>query len=150
MSSRTVDYFAFGSNMSSARLLARIAEAKSLGRARLDGWRFVCNKRGLDGSAKANIMRRDGANVWGVVFRLPEAALETLDAIEGGYDRTSVHVVHNGERLAVSTYCSTRMIDDSVALDWYKRHILAGAEEHRLPADYIAFLSTLPMRSPGH
>lgn len=135
--------------MSSARLLARIPAARSLGRGKLEGWRFVCNKRGNDGSAKANIMRRDGATVWGVVFRVSQAGIERLDEFEGGYERITVTVEMHTTSVSCATYASTLAIDGATPFDWYKRHIVAGAEEHRLPADYLAFLRTLPQRSPS-
>jgi gamma-glutamylcyclotransferase len=94
-------------------------------------------------------MRRPGAFVWGVVFRMPEADLGRLDMIEGGYERTTVEVELDDRALACATYASTLRIDDAVPFDWYKRHIVAGAVEHGLPADYIAFLRLLPQRSPS-
>ncbi len=81
---------------------------------------------------------------------MPETDLERLDAIEGGYERTSVLVQFREREASCVTYASSRRIDDAVPFDWYKRHILNGALEHALPTDYIAFLRTLPQRSPGH
>ncbi|HHH30497.1 MAG TPA: gamma-glutamylcyclotransferase [Polyangiaceae bacterium] len=88
-----IHYFAFGSNMARARLLARIPNAAPLGRGRLDGWRFACNKKGHDGSAKANIQPAPADSVWGVVYRMPRNQLPRLDAFEGGYERIRVEVV---------------------------------------------------------
>jgi hypothetical protein len=143
-----VRYFAFGSNMSSERFLARITEARSLGRGRLRGWRFACNKRGHDGSAKANIVRAEGAHVWGVVFSMPRGDLGRLDVIEGGYERIEVDVEHGGGWVTCMTYASTRRLDHTVPFDWYKEHIVRGAEEHELPEEYLAILRGLPHRSP--
>lgn len=140
-----VHYFAFGSNMSSARFLTRVPLARSVGRARLDGWRFTCDKLGMDGSAKANILRHEGAFVWGVVFIMPAAALPDLDAIEGGYERVTVEVEHERLRKIESIcYASKVRAADTVPHAWYKRHIVTGAVEHGLPTDYIAFLRALP------
>lgn len=133
--------------MSSARFLARIPDARVVGRGRLEGWRFACNKRGNDGSAKANIMRAPGHTVWGVVFSMPERDLPRLDRIEGGYERIAVIVERKGRRHDCVTYASTRQIDDEVPFDWYKAHIVSGAKEHDLPDDYLAILSALPQRS---
>ena len=60
-------YFAFGSNMSTRRLGARIPEAVALCVGELRAWTLLCNKTGLDGSAKANIERSATGAVWGVV-----------------------------------------------------------------------------------
>ena len=48
-------YFAYGSNLSLARLRERIGIALPLGVAELPDYRLVCDKRGADGSAKANL-----------------------------------------------------------------------------------------------
>jgi AIG2-like family len=145
-----VHYFAFGSNMERARLLARIPNAASLGRGRLPGWRFACNKRGMDGSAKANIVRVVDAAVWGVVYSMPRNQLPRLDAIEGGYERVRVGVVelaNASTEVPCQTYFSGRLHHDDVVFDWYKRHMLSGAHEHDLPAAWVAMLEGLPARS---
>ncbi len=140
----TAHYFAFGSNMSSVRLLARVEDARPLGRALLRDHAFVCNKRGQDGSAKANIEPREGASVWGVLFVVPRADLARLDRIEGGYVRTEVMVDHEGTTVTCFTYLSTRRLDGGRPFDWYKAHIVDGAVEFGLPADYVATLRALP------
>ncbi len=66
-------YFAYGSNMTSARLRARIPSARSVGAARIDGRRLVCNKRGRDGSGKANLCASPGGEAWGVVYEVDAA-----------------------------------------------------------------------------
>jgi len=146
-----IHYFAFGSNMERARLLARIPNAASLGRGRLDGWRFACNKKGHDGSAKANIQREAGEAVWGVVYRMPRSQLPRLDAFEGGYERTRVEVVdlaHPAARVRCETYFSSRLLEESPVFDWYKRHMVVGAREHGLPEAWVAMLEGLVARRP--
>ncbi|MEQ9323161.1 MAG: gamma-glutamylcyclotransferase family protein [Polyangiaceae bacterium] len=144
-----IHYFAFGSNMARARLLARIPNAAPLGRGRLDGWRFACNKKGHDGSAKANIHRDPSGAVWGVVYRMPRSQLPRLDAFEGGYERTRVHVVelaHPSGRVHCETYFSERLLESGSVFDWYKRHMVVGAREHALPDPWVAMLEALPDR----
>ena len=138
--------FTFGSNMSSARLRERIAEAQSLGRAQLEGWRLRCNKSGMDGTAKANIEAEQGAVVWGVVYRIPAAALPELDVIEGGYERITVEVLDDaGDKHSCHTYTSRRLTDEPLLPNaWYKQHILQGAAEHGLPSSYRAQLVAWP------
>lgn len=140
-------YFAFGSNMGCHRLQARIAAARPWGRGQLSGWRFVCNKIGLDGSAKANIVRCPGALVWGAIYQLPTGELGRLDVIEGGYDRIVVDVGDDGGELwRCQTYVSHRISDDHTPFDWYRALMIDGAREHGLPADHIAVLEGLAAR----
>jgi gamma-glutamylcyclotransferase len=138
-------YFAFGSNMSRLRMVSRIAEATSDGRGMLQGWALRMNKRGRDGTAKANIERIDGSTVWGVVYRFPEAHLPRLDRFEGGYERISVTVLDAAERpLRCTCYASDSLLEHGACFDWYKNHMLDGAREHELPADYIAMIAAVP------
>ena len=49
-------YYAYGSNMSSARLVERVPGARTLGPAQLEQWRLLCTKPGADGSGKVNLI----------------------------------------------------------------------------------------------
>ena len=51
----TLLYFAYGSNMSSVRLRARVNSAQPLGVARLPGHRLRWHMHSLDGSGKCDI-----------------------------------------------------------------------------------------------
>jgi len=93
-------YFAYGSNLSSARLRARLEEVEVVGPAVLAEHRLALDKRGHDGSAKANVVRHPGERVWGVVYELATAHVEVLDRFEGGYERVGVEV-HHGQRVVV-------------------------------------------------
>jgi gamma-glutamylcyclotransferase (GGCT)/AIG2-like uncharacterized protein YtfP len=138
-----VHYFAFGSNMCSRRFRGRLPRAISLGRARLDGWMFTCNKTSKDGSAKANIVQAEGQVVWGVVFSIFHSDLPRLDRIEGGYRRVEVEVVTADGSLSCQSYASHRVDDELLPRPWYKQHIIDGAEEHGLPQVHIAMLRAL-------
>jgi hypothetical protein len=141
-------YFGYGSNMSSARLRERIPEARPLGAASLSGWCFSCNKRGRDGSGKANVLLAASTVVWGVVFELPDDAWSALDGFEWGYERTACRVEHAGATLEAQMYVALEPHDlELPPYDWYRDHMLQGAREHRLPDDVIRALSALPVRS---
>lgn len=133
--------------MSCGRLHERVAEALPLGRGLLRDHRFACNKLGNDGSGKANVAVAPQDEVWGVVFRLPRAALAVLDRHEGGYVRCAVDIeIEDGPHrlLRCDTYRSEGVRDGLVPHAWYKRHIVDGALEHGLPAHWIAMLQALP------
>ncbi len=135
--------------MSSARMCARIPGARSLGRAQLAGWAFVCNKTGMDGSAKANLVPRADAVTWGVLYSLPREELPRLDAIEGGYRRAEVCVLDDQQQQKKCTvYVSERTTNEPVPFDWYKQHMLTGALEHELPHQHVQMIEALPER-PG-
>lgn len=140
-------YFAFGSNMSRARLHKRIADAAPVGLGLLRGHRFACNKVGNDGSGKANVAIASDDKVWGVVYRMPRPALDVLDSYEGGYVRCIVGVETEAGVLHCATYRSDGVRDGLKPRAWYKRHILQGARENGLPAHWIEMLRALPTRT---
>ncbi|MDW8404339.1 gamma-glutamylcyclotransferase family protein [Chloroflexus sp.] len=138
-------YFAYGSNMLSERLCSRVPSAQVIGRARLEDWRLVFNKRSRDGSAKANLTASLGDTTWGVLYEVDAQDLNKLDKIEGGYQRISVQICKpDGEKVTAATYVSTDVVDNQTAYEWYKNMVIAGAREHGLPQDYIAYLEGFP------
>ena len=139
-------YFAYGSNLASRRLLARVPGARARGRARLGGWRLVADKPGRDGSAKLNLVRDPTARVWGALWELAAPDLARLDRYEGSYERVEVAVDGDAGRLGAVTYAS-RLRGAPPGLDRaYKAFILEGAREQRLPPAWLALLESLPER----
>lgn len=145
-------YFAHGSNMKKSRMRKRIPEAEVIGPAWIDNKRLVCNKISKDGSGKANLANSPGHRVWGVLYKIPQNALQKLDQIEGGYDRRKLEVTRApgekveapGEKVEAFVYVSTKTDDSLKPFDWYKSFIVEGAREHKLPDEYIQELEALP------
>jgi gamma-glutamylcyclotransferase (GGCT)/AIG2-like uncharacterized protein YtfP len=139
-------YFAYGSNLVIARMRQRVPSARALGRARLDGRRLALDKRGRDGSAKANLRPDPAAHVWGALYRLDPRHWPALDACEPGYARVAVEVrAGAGERVAAETYVA-QVHTDEPAWDWYLGLLLQGARDHGLPEEYRTWLASLPAR----
>ena len=147
-------YFAYGSNMSTARLTGRTPSARAIavGRVRHHGRRW--HKRGRDGSGKCDIVCTgpgSGEVVWGVLYRIAEAERGVLDRAEGlgvGYLQKVVPVVTAaGIRCAVTYQAKPSHIDPTLRpFAWYKAYVLAGAREHGLPADCVAELAQVAVR----
>lgn len=137
-------YFAYGSNMDSAQMRTRVPEARPLGRVRLAGYRFHCNKIGRDGSAKANVEVAVGHEVWGVLFELSDEGLVALDRYEGGYRREEATVWRDEDPIAgVHVYVSARTSADLLPTRAYRERMLRGAREHELPEACVAALRAL-------
>ncbi len=139
-------YFAYGSNLALARMCERVASARVVTTGQLAGYRLALDKRGADGSGKANLVREPGSVVWGVVYSIDAADWAGLDACEPGYARIEVEVSTPLRRLAAQTYRARILTDRPVAFDWYKRLILEGAREHGLPPEWLEILAALPER----
>ena len=140
-----VVYFAYGSNMSTARLRDRMPSCKALGIATLPGYALRFHKRSADKSGKCNAFASGNDNsVIGVLFSFNPAERAKLDRAEGvgsGYEQAMVTVINDkGRRRKVLTYLATPdYIDDSLKpYSSYKDFVLAGGREHGLPPEYIA------------
>ena len=134
-------YFAYGSNMSSARLAARVSDAEALGPAHVSDWQLTFNKPGRDGTGKANLVQAAGARTWGVAWTLPEAAWPLLDGFEPDYERAVFRLLRgDGRELRAHVYLYACPADaPSIPPSGeYVDHLVAGATEHGLPENYIA------------
>lgn len=123
--------------MSSSRLKARIPSARSVTTARLNNYRFTCNKIGGDNTGYANLEYDPESHVYGVVYKLQPDHLNTLDLYEGNYRRKEIKVDAGSKELKAITYISDYTSNDLQVADWYQEHIINGAREHQLPAEYI-------------
>ena len=153
---RTYLYLAYGSNMSSERLLARTPSAVSLGRARLPGYALRWHKLGRDGSGKCDIEPTEapGDAVWGVLYEIDLADKDHLDDVEGlgvGYDEQAVRVQTNtGVSDALTYKARPDKIDPRLQpLAWYKAHVLHGATEHGLPDEYVRRIAAVTVGEPS-
>ncbi len=140
-----VVYFAYGSNMSTARLRKRMLSCKPLGVATLLGHTLRFHKHSMDKSGRCNAFASGNDNsVIGVLFTFDPVDRAKLDEAEGvgsGYEHAMVTVINDkGRRRKVFTYLATPdYIDDGLKpYGWYKNLVLAGSKEHRLPLEYIA------------
>jgi hypothetical protein len=138
-------YFAYGSNLATARLRARVPSAVARGVARAPGYALRLDKLGADGSAKANLRPDRGSEVWGVVYALDPGHWPDLDACEPGYARVGIEVWEGDASLRAQTYLSERFTD-ALALAWYVQLIRDGASEHGLPEAWRAMLASLRTR----
>lgn len=143
-------YFAYGSNMSIRRLRARTPSARRLGSGWLPGHRLAFHKVGrLDGSAKCDALATGdpGHRVHGVLFELAGEDKPALDHAEGlgmGYALKQVLVHHHGgPAVTAFTYVATLTAPGLRPFDWYKEHVLRGARENGLPADYIRHIEAV-------
>ena len=137
-------YFSYGSNMSVRRLQQRVPSATALGVARLSEHRLMFHKvSDVDGSAKCDACHTGKGHheVIGVLYEMHEQHKPALDRVEGvgyGYEEKTVNVeLTDGSVMQAFTYCATLTDANLKPFHWYKRHVVIGAREHGLPAEYI-------------
>jgi AIG2-like family len=147
----TFTYFAYGSNMLSRRLRARCPSARVISVGQVYGRALAFSKRSIDGSAKATLVTNEAkdARAYGVLFEIIVAERAALDMAEGcgaGYRRDDdlCVAVADGRQgrqdVRASTYIATAIAIDLPVYDWYRDLVLAGANEHKLPPEWIAAL----------
>ena len=154
------NYFAYGSNMFSKRLRDRVPSAKAIGTYTLPAHDLRFHKRSdRDNSGKCDVYQTDDQNdaVIGRLFTIDTAEEDALDTVEGlgnGYERKEVCVIdENGNTETAFTYYADKSyIDDSLKpYTWYKKHVVAGAKEGGLPAEYIAKIEAVDAdEDPDH
>lgn len=144
-------YFAYGSNMQSDTLHGRrgIVFRRALA-VRAPGWRVVFDKPPLIpiGESFANIVPDPDGAALGVAFEVDEQELAHIELTEGvlvgNYQRVIVRVeplVPQAD--APDTAVSLSSDRRDATLRPSKRYmglLIAGAQEHGLPADYIDLL----------
>jgi gamma-glutamylcyclotransferase len=144
-------YFAYGSNMLSQRLTARVSSAAFLTTALLRGYALRFHKRSKkDGSGKCDALHTGDTRdvVYGAVFEIDEAEKADLDRHEGlgnGYDGAEVEVETDGGAVTAFTYLADRRaVDGSLKpYTWYKDYVVEGAKQNSLPPEYVASLEQI-------
>jgi cupin 2 domain-containing protein len=135
-------YFAYGSNLHPARLLARVPSAEFVEVAVWPDRELRFCKRSADGSAKCTLVPALGSRAFGAVYRLEQADKSLLDGIEGlgqGYEE-HWQGLPLGEGVARTFHYAAAddYIEPSLQpYHWYKQMVLAGAHYHEFPARYI-------------
>ncbi len=141
-------YFAYGSNLLSARLRERTPSARSLGVARLAHYELRWHKTGKDGSGKCDVVHvpGSGSEVLGVVYEIALAekpALDQAEALGIGYAAREVAVQLDGKELRALAYVALEVDPAAVPFEWYKALVVAGAKEHGLESGYVRALESV-------
>jgi cation transport regulator ChaC len=134
-----LNYFAYGSNMSTSRLTTRLGSVELLGRATLVDYEHRFTKLGRDGSAKGNIEVAVGSIVHGVAYRIDHVQLERLAVHEGGYRQLELELEIEalGAAMVAQSFCALRPVTGLTPSPDYIEHYRVGAREHALPEDYV-------------
>ncbi|MEH3140273.1 MAG: poly-gamma-glutamate hydrolase family protein [Mycobacterium kyogaense] len=130
-------YFAYGSNLSVRQMAQRCPDATDPQPATLADHDWLINERGV-----ATVEPQPGGVVHGVVWRVSDHDLATLDSAEGvpvryRRDALIVHTAH-GQRTAW-VYIDHR-VEPGPPRPGYLERILEGAQHHGLPHRWIDFL----------
>jgi Gamma-glutamyl cyclotransferase, AIG2-like len=131
-------YFAYGSNMSRTAMARRCPQARALGPARLDGYRFFV---GIDGWG--SVARSAGDSVHGVLWALTPrcvAALHAYELLHKGLYAVRHLPVRNGAHSTPAMVYLLRRRQPGLPKPGNVEMIAAAARDWRLPEDYIRSL----------
>ncbi len=141
-------YFAYGSNLSEARLGSRVSAAEFEGIACLWGHDLRFHKRGRDGTAKADAFKSDqNARVWGALVSTTAADLTRLDGFEPGYRRVELPVeTDSGTRRAWVYRAEPKAIEPGlIPYRWYLDLVVHGGRARGLPRAYLEEVGRTPV-----
>ena len=128
-------YFAYGANMARAAMQARCPDARALGPAKLEGYKFFV---GLDGWG--SVAPSPGDYVHGVLWVLTPRCVAALHAFEllhkGLYQVRHLPVRQGARRVPAMIYLLRRR-GAGQPKPGYVEMIAAAAHDWRLPEDYI-------------
>lgn len=140
---RVMLYFAYGSNMSVSRLKERVPSAVPLGGHRLKEHDLRFHKSGKDGSGKCDAYFTSNAVdvIYGALFEInpnEKPALDKAESLGYGYDIKEITVAaQDGTLIKATTYVASKIDKTLKPYSWYMNHVLIGARETSLPAEYI-------------
>lgn len=148
-----MNYFAYGSNMSLARIQKRCPSAKVICVAVMRNHELCFDKPSSDGSAKANVRKQKGANVYGVIYAIHNQDIPNLDIAEGEgvhYQRKQHRFVTAfGTIIKAQVYVAMKVTKDTIhPYTWYMQHITKGAAENNLPGVYQDMLKSVKTINP--
>ncbi len=148
MSTEPMLYFAYGSNMLSRRLQARVPSARAVGTGRLLAHALRWHMPSTDGSGKCDAAHTGNTEdiVWGVLFELDLAErvhLDHAEALGRAYRRDPVTIDSGGTLVPAFTYRALRTGAHIAPYHWYREFVLGGANEHGLPPDYLRALEAV-------
>ncbi len=143
--------FAYGSNLDEAQMISRCESAKFISVASLKEYQIAFTRESKKrGCAVADIVKKKGSEIWGVIYEISEEDSSKLDAregyspvrekIENSYNREIIEVFENGnlnKLKKVSIYIAVKQKNPGLPNKQYLNHILRGARHFGLPTDYI-------------
>jgi hypothetical protein len=142
-------YFAYGSNMNLEQIRSRCSRPEVVSAARLADFRlsFYGHSATWDGALET-VEPAPGSHVWGVLYRLSHRDWENLDDSQDARMDGSGQYFHSpatvtdpeGREHQVRLYRKDAQGEPQNPSREYLEHIVRGATENGLPADYIEAL----------
>lgn len=137
-------------------LRERCPSAEPISIAIATNHKLTFGKRSIDKFGKATLVRAEGIQTPGVVFRIAENERPELDKAEGFKpekpddpsryqrdDNFEIQPVGSDSVIAATTYLANKPEDGLKPYDWYLALLIAGAVQHGLDPDHIRMLKRI-------
>ena len=129
-------YFSYGHNTNIPELKNRIPNAKRIGVA-------IAPNQQLEINHYTNIVAKDGAKTYGVLWAVDMDSLKVLDWYEGGgkdYNHAFIEVLYKGKLYKVLTYVMIKNRSDvgKPPSHKYLKHVYDGYRMNGIPADQLS------------
>lgn len=108
-------YFAYGSNTNSKQINHRLGKVTNLGKAIIEGYEFSYDEN-VNGSIYANVKKKKGKQVEGVLYMLNDEQLHVLDGYEGFpyiYERLKIEVKSYNQIVYAYVYVMTETFSEN-------------------------------------
>ncbi len=118
--------------------------------ARLKEHRFAITRQSRRRKCgTADILPDLRSEVWGVVYKINDREIDTLDGFEDGYSREQLFVdpVSGARTVKAWVYVAEKETAPPLPNALYKRLIVEGAKHWQLPRPYIEMLESLEAAS---
>lgn len=148
-------YFAYASNMNKAQMAARCSRPRLIEPAKLSNYRlaFFGYSKTWD-SALETLLDFPGHDVWGLLYELSSADMESLDGYQdarmdgaGAYFHyPSRAFAADGTSYSIRFYKKDYLGEVQLPSTEYLDFIIKGAEEGGLPASYVKELRVMPSK----
>lgn len=139
----------YGSNLHPLRIQERVPSARALGVVELPGFDLAFRKRSNDRSGKCSLHPAPATRkAYGVLYQFDSGDKAGLDIAEGsrnGYFEQQVSVPLKGANYNAYLYMvsSTHLNSGLAPYHWYKNLVVAGAQFHGLPGEYVAAIQSV-------
>lgn len=153
-------YFAYGANMNGGQIAARCrTKPKVVAVAKLPDYAiaFFGHSERWDGGEETAIVQ-PGETLWGVIYEVSLSSLDHLDAWQGAkldgsgpyFHSPAEAVGADGTTYPVLLYRKDILGETRMPSTEYLEHIVCGAEEHGLPAEYVRKLRSIAAKKAGY
>lgn len=135
-------YFAYGSNLDTKQMKLRCPTADLHGLARMMGYKFVINERGVASVVESSEHAVEGL-LW-KIFPHDECLLDWYEGVAGGYyikERLDVEDLTRGEMVEALVYIATDK-DLGGARPGYLEKIIQAARQHGFTEKYLQELQS--------